>query len=47
MFIRKAKIRKGSHPEPQHLELYRLLSIPTEMMKPQKTWTPPSEGHAQ
>lgn len=41
------KIRKGSHPEPQHLELYRLLSIPTEIMKPQKTWTPSSEGHAQ
>ena len=41
------KIRKGSHPEPQHLELYRLLSIPTEMMKPRKTWTPSSEGNAQ
>jgi len=41
------KIRKGSHPEPQHLELYRLLSIPAEMMKPRKTWTPSSEGHSQ
>jgi transposase len=41
------KIRKGSHPEPQHLELYRLLSIPAEMMKPRKTWTPSSEGRAQ
>jgi len=41
------QIRKGSHPEPQHLGLYRLLSIPAEMMKPRKTWTPSSEGHAQ
>ena len=41
------KIRQGSHPEPQHLELYRLLDIPAEMMKPQKTWIPTSEGHAQ
>ena len=41
------KIRKGSHPEPQHLELYRLLGIPAEMMKPRKTWIPSSEGHAQ
>ena len=41
------RIRKGSHPEPQQLELYRLLRIPTEIMKPRKTWTPSSEGHAQ
>ena len=41
------KIRKGSHPEPEHLELYRLLDVPTEMMKPRKTWTPASVGHAQ
>jgi transposase len=41
------RIRKGSHPEPQHLELYQLLGVPTEMMKPQKTWTPSSEALAQ
>ena len=34
------KIRKGSTPEPEHQELYRLLDVPAEVMKPQKTWHP-------
>ena len=32
------KIRKGSTPEPQHREIYRVLQIPSEVMKPLKTW---------
>ena len=32
------KIRKASTPEPEHLELYRLLGVPTEVVKPKKTW---------
>ena len=38
------RIRKGSTPEPEHLELYRLLHVPPEVMKPKKTWTPPGQG---
>ena len=34
------RIRKGSTPEPEHLELYRLLNVPTEVIKPKKTWAP-------
>jgi transposase len=34
------RIRKGCTPEPEHLELYRLLRVPPEVMKPKKTWTP-------
>lgn len=33
------KIRKGSSPEPEHKEIYDLLSVPHEVMKPVKTWT--------
>ena len=33
------RIRKGSTPEPEHKEIYDLLSIPHEIMKPVKTWT--------
>jgi hypothetical protein len=32
-------IRKGTTPEPEQLELYRLLSIPVEVMQPIKTWS--------
>jgi len=32
------KIRKGSAPEPEQLELYRLLAVPTELIRPTKTW---------
>jgi transposase len=33
------RIRKGMTPEPEHLELYRLLNVPEEVMHPIKTWT--------
>jgi transposase len=32
-------IRKGTTPEPEPLELYRLLNIPVEVMQPIKTWS--------
>ncbi|TKJ46944.1 hypothetical protein CEE34_06185 [Candidatus Aerophobetes bacterium Ae_b3a] len=32
------KIRKGVNAEPKHLEIYKNLSIPSEIMKPIKTW---------
>jgi len=30
------KIRKGSTPEPQHVELYRLLEVPKQIIRPKK-----------
>jgi transposase len=33
------RIRKGMTPEPAHLELYRQLSVPHEIMRPIKTWS--------
>ena len=33
------RIRKGTTPEPEHAELYRLLEVPPEIMRPQRTWT--------
>jgi transposase len=33
------RIRKGTTPEPEQLELYRLLDIPAEAMQPIKTWS--------
>jgi transposase len=33
------RIRKGMTPEPAHLELYRLLNVPQEIMHPIKTWS--------
>ena len=33
------RIRKGMTPEPMHLELYRLLGVPPEIMHPIKTWS--------
>ena len=32
------RIRKGSTPEPQHRDIYKVLQIPSEVMKPVKTW---------
>jgi transposase len=32
------RIRKGTTPEPDQLELYRLLHVPSEIMHPIKTW---------
>jgi len=32
------KIRKGSTPEPRHREIYATLHIPSEPMRPVKTW---------
>ena len=32
------QIRKGTTPEPEHLELYRLLDVPTQIMRPERTW---------
>jgi transposase len=32
-------IRKGTTPEPEQVELYRLLNIPEEVMQPIKTWS--------
>jgi transposase len=31
------KIRKGSTPEPQHVELYQLLGVPQQIIRPKKT----------
>jgi len=36
---RVLKIRKASTPDDGHREIYRLLQIPHEIMKPVKTWT--------
>lgn len=33
------RIRKGMTPEPEHLELYRLLGVPPQVMQPIKTWS--------
>jgi transposase len=33
------RIRKGMTPDPEHVELYRLLGVPTEIMHPVKTWS--------
>lgn len=32
------KIRRAVNAEPKHLEIYKSLSIPSEVMKPIKTW---------
>lgn len=34
------RIRKASRPEPLHREIYKILRIPSEVMKPVKTWHP-------
>jgi hypothetical protein len=35
---RVLKIRKATTPEPTHREIYATLRIPTEVIKPSKTW---------
>jgi hypothetical protein len=35
---RVLRIRKGTTPEPEQLELYRLMDVPAEIMQPIKTW---------
>jgi transposase len=41
------KIRKGTTPETEHQELYRLLNVPEEIIRPQRTWiTPPTATHS-
>ena len=32
------RIRRASTPEPQHVELYERLDVPTTIMSPRKTW---------
>jgi hypothetical protein len=34
-------IRKASKPEPEHIELYKLLRISSEIMSPEKVWIYP------
>ena len=34
------RIRRPTKPEAEHLKLYRLLDISSEIMRPRKTWTP-------
>ncbi len=36
------KIRRGVNAEPPHLEIYKNLKIPSEIMKPTKTWHIPN-----
>ncbi len=40
------RIRKGSTPEPQHKEIYNLLEVPLEVMRPKKTWDDPKPTHS-
>ena len=41
------KIRKATTPESEHQELYRLLDIPKEIIRPRRTWiTPPMATHS-
>ena len=35
------EIRKGTTPEAEHVELYRVLEVPTEIIRPQRTWIEP------
>jgi transposase len=35
------RIRRATRPEPRHQEIYRVLAIPEEVMKPRKTWSKP------
>ena len=38
------KIRRAGKPEAQHLELYRLLDVPPEIIRPRKTWVMKGDG---
>lgn len=35
------RIRKATTPEPEHVQLYRWLKIPAEIIPPRRTWSPP------
>lgn len=35
---RVLRLRKGSTPEKVHSEIYEVLAIPDQVMKPSKTW---------
>jgi transposase len=35
------EIRKGTTPEAEHVELYRLLEVPTQIIRPQRRWIEP------
>jgi len=37
------RIRKTSTPEPQHTEIYDLLAVPKQVIRPTKTWHVPQE----
>jgi transposase len=38
------RIRKATTPEPEHVQLYRWLKIPAEIIPPRRTWNSPSNG---
>jgi len=38
---RVLRIRKATTPEPEHAEIYRLLKVPAEIIRPQRTWSTP------
>jgi hypothetical protein len=35
------EIRKGTTPEAEHVDLYRLLGVPRQIIHPQRTWIRP------
>ncbi len=39
--VQVLRIRKGTVPEPEHKELYELLQVPEEIIRPRKTWEAP------
>jgi transposase len=43
---RVLRIRQGTKPERQHQELYRMLNVPEEIIRPRRTWSTPSQGQS-
>jgi transposase len=41
---RVLRIRQGTTPEREHQELYRLLKVPEEIIRPRRTWSTPTDG---
>lgn len=41
---RVLRIRQGTTPERDHQELYRLLKVPEEIIRPRRTWSTPRDG---
>jgi hypothetical protein len=37
------RIRRGSAPEPEHRKLYKLLGVPLDVMRPQRSWSEPGD----